>query len=506
MDAGGNINVVWAHSPDISFTDIFFSRSTDGGATFSTPKNLSNNTGDSSGPQIAVDVSGNISVVWADTTSPNADIFFSRSTDGGTTFSTPKDLSNNTGGIFSFALLFPQIAVDASGNINVVWANNTLTIFFSRSTDGGATFSTPKNLSNAGGSFQPHIAVDGSGKINVVWRGSTPGNADIFFSRSTDGGATFSTPQKLSNNTGESELPQMVVDSSGNINVVWHDVTPGNLDIFFSRSTDGGATFSTPKNLSNNTGNSSGPRIAVDGDGNSNVVWVDTTPGNSDIFFSRGVVNQPPVANAGPDQTGECTNHAGTPITLDGSNSSDPDGDPLSFVWKDAANNVVGTTAVVNLTLPLGTHAFTLTVNDGKGETASDSVAITVQDTTAPTLSLTLSPNVLWPPHHKLVQITATVQLNDVCDPNPTIELVSITRNEPDNGLGDGDTANDIQGASFGTDDRAFFLRAERSGRGTGRIYTVRYRARDASGNVAVATAEVRVPHTRTGWGSALRN
>ena len=112
-----------------------------------------------------------------------------------------------------------------------------------------------------------------------------------------------------------------------------------------------------------------------------------------------------------------------------------------------------------------------------------------------PALTVTLTPNRLWPPNHKMVTITANVRASDTCDPNSTVTLVSITSNEPDNGLGDGDTPNDIQGAAFGTDDRTFALRAERSGTGTGRIYTVTYQATNSAGKTSTATAQVVVPH-----------
>ena len=62
-------------------------------------------------------------------------------------------------------------------------------------------------------------------------------------------------------------------------------------------------------------------------------------------------------------------------------------------------------------------------------------------------------------------------------------------------GLGDGDTSGDIQGAEIGTDDRSFFLRSERSGTGSGRIYTVTYRATDASLNATITAAQVTVRH-----------
>jgi hypothetical protein len=71
--------------------------------------------------------------------------------------------------------------------------------------------------------------------------------------------------------------------------------------------------------------------------------------------------------------------------------------------------------------------------------------------------------------------------------------LVSVTSDEPDSGNGD-NTTNDIQGASTGTDDRSFSLRAERSPHGNGRVYTATYRVSDCQGNTATASATVSVP------------
>jgi hypothetical protein len=116
-------------------------------------------------------------------------------------------------------------------------------------------------------------------------------------------------------------------------------------------------------------------------------------------------------------------------------------------------------------------------------------------DNTPPSLQVSLSPSTLWPPNHKMIPIAATIAVSDDRDPNPQVELVSITSNEPVNGAGDGNTDADIQGAEVGSDDRKFALRAERSGNGPGRIYTVTYRARDAVGNQTTATATVTVPH-----------
>ena len=68
-----------------------------------------------------------------------------------------------------------------------------------------------------------------------------------------------------------------------------------------------------------------------------------------------------------------------------------------------------------------------------------------------------------------------------------------MTSNEPDNGAGDGNTVNDI----VVVNDFEFKLRAERSGGGAGRIYTITYLATDSCGNSATASTTVGVPHSK---------
>jgi hypothetical protein len=142
---------------------------------------------------------------------------------------------------------------------------------------------------------------------------------------------------------------------------------------------------------------------------------------------------------------------------------------------------------------PLGTTSVEFTATDDAGNAASCQAAVTVVDTTAPAISVTLSHDTLWPPNHGLVPITANVTVNDACGA-ARFELVTISSNEPDDATGDGDTSRDIQEAVFGTADTGFLLRAERSGSGDGRQYAVVYRVIDGSGNESLATAVVRVP------------
>ena len=203
-----------------------------------------------------------------------------------------------------------------------------------------------------------------------------------------------------------------------------------------------------------------------------------------------------PVVDAGPDVTVEQESHAGTQVVLSGT-ATDAVSTRFNFTWtengmvlKEEAN-VSETT--LTYTFNLGTHLVTLQATDDAGNTGSDNVTVTVVDTTPPEISATATPNNLWSPDHKYVEVKATVTVYDVCDPSPTLTLVSITSNEPDNDVGDGNTVNDI----VIINDFTFNLRAERSGTGCGRTYTITYQATDASGNTAMATVTVEVPHNQ---------
>lgn len=116
-----------------------------------------------------------------------------------------------------------------------------------------------------------------------------------------------------------------------------------------------------------------------------------------------------------------------------------------------------------------------------------------VLDNTPPSLSVSVTPSVLFPPNHQMVEITPTITVSDDRDPDPRVDLVSITSNEGDDVRGDGNTSQDIL-----IDGTRIFLRAERSGLEEGRIYTITWQARDDSGNVSTATATVTVPHDKS--------
>jgi hypothetical protein len=125
----------------------------------------------------------------------------------------------------------------------------------------------------------------------VVWYDETPTNGltDICYKQSTDAGASWSTNKKLTWTAGDSKSPAIAIDALNVLHVVWFDYTPGNPDIYYRNSTDAGATWSTIQNLTLNSGNSMYPAMAVDSSGNVHVLWEDDTPGNKEIYYRKSV-------------------------------------------------------------------------------------------------------------------------------------------------------------------------------------------------------------------------
>ncbi len=211
------------------------------------------------------------------------------------------------------------------------------------------------------------------------------------------------------------------------------------------------------------------------------------------VFISN--VNQPPVGNAGPDQT----RNENTLVTLDGSASTDPDLDTIHFSWSQISGPGVSLTGA-NTSSPTFTApnvgpggallTFQLVVNDGQLSGGAATVRVQVQDVNDPPVCSLAQPSVsvLWPPNHTMVEVS----ILGVTDPNNsavTISYPRVTQDEPINGLGDGDTSPDAVESG-----NNILLRAERTGSGNGRVYAVQFRATDPDGVSCTGTVRVSVP------------
>ena len=204
-------------------------------------------------------------------------------------------------------------------NIYNVWSDNLSgnnEIFIAVSTNGGKSFTDPKNISNNPGSSEnPVIAVSGNA-VYVVWSESTSDTNEILFVKRTDAGNNFTVPENISNNAGSSENPSIAV-SGNNVYVAWSN-SASNSEILFIKSTNSGNNFTVPKNISNNPGSSENPVIAVSGNA-VYVAWSDNTSGNRPDCSS---------AKANPDKLQNSPTSM-MPINIIG--VTDPDGENISL-------------------------------------------------------------------------------------------------------------------------------------------------------------------------------
>jgi hypothetical protein len=175
--------------------------------------------------------------------------------------------------------------------------------------------------------------------------------------------------------------------------------------------------------------------------------------------------------------------------------------DPGATALDGCAGSVsVTASGTVNVNVP-GPYVITYTASDPAGNPAvSKTRTVNVVDTTAPTINLNGQTPSMWPPNHSYHTFSISDFVNSVtedCDTSlgtSSVVITTVTSDEVENSSGDGNTTNDIVIAG---DCKSVQLRAERDGRGDGRVYTITLTARDASGNASTATARVFVPKSQ---------
>ena len=143
-------------------------------------------------------------------------------------------------------------------------------------------------------------------------------------------------------------------------------------------------------------------------------------------------------------------------------------------------------------TYPLGeTVVFYYATDIDNNQSACDAI-FKVIDTIGPEIeSIVAEPNILWPPNHKMQRVELDVIANDTCGSEVQCKVIGVNINEQGESTGDGNTVND----ALILDNHTVALRAERSGKGQGRIYTIAVECTDIAGNSTVEGVEVKVPH-----------
>ncbi|TES91276.1 MAG: T9SS type A sorting domain-containing protein [Candidatus Cloacimonadota bacterium] len=299
---GETTHIIWWDNRNENF-EIFYKRSINGGILWGADSQLTNNSAFSAFPCIATEGSS-VHVVWVDERDGNYEIYYKNSFDGGTTWSPDTGLTNDPAPSES-----PSIAV-IGNTVHIAWMDScdgNCDIFYKRSIDNGLTWELDTNLScDTSISYNPCIAVNDS-FIHIVWFDDqlSSGNSDIYYKRSSDGGITWSSNIQLTDTVTYSIYPSIAV-SGLNVHVTWHgsrdstynifykrSTTYGNYEIYYKYSSNGGATWNSDTGLTACPLWSYNPSLKVS-DSIVHVVWHDNRDGNYEIYYKRN-----PTGNMG---------------------------------------------------------------------------------------------------------------------------------------------------------------------------------------------------------------
>jgi len=288
---------------------------------------------DKGSPATVRDNTGNIWVVWHAGPAGQRDVYLSKLTDGATYFDSPVQIMASTGDQCN-----PDLAIGTDGKLYAVWQDNrrgNWDIYIRTSTD-GVTWSAAVQVTDLNGDeVNPVIAVNAqsSNCAYIAWQDSRAGQQDIYVASSNDGFAT-KTVSRVTSDASDQICPQIAVDASNAVYLVWTDYRSGAADIYGAASDRGPWTNVA---VVTGTGNQSAPVIAAEATGSIlHLAWVSDASGNDDVCYasSNGLPASPlPGMNIADDTSG--TNQRAPALALGGGVGEEP---RVFVCWQDGRN------------------------------------------------------------------------------------------------------------------------------------------------------------------------
>jgi hypothetical protein len=246
--SGDSVYMGWYRSLEDEVGDIWFIRGVDGGRVFADIEDLDETRRNYGGVELAA--SGeHVYVLWDDGGSNDgSDLFFRRSTDRGITFEPLQRLTSSDAESDQ-----QQLAVQGS-TVYVLWAECSYPecqVLLRRSTDAGATFGEPVRVSPvASGVAAPVLAVRDS-RVFVAWAAQSADSyeAEVYLTLSVDGGTRFSAPVNVSGTAADSRDVRLVPAGTG-VRLAWTEGYGGEREVY-TRATRGyGLSLGPAENLS----------------------------------------------------------------------------------------------------------------------------------------------------------------------------------------------------------------------------------------------------------------
>src|SRR5438552_2464284 len=308
-------------------------------------------------PSLAVGSDGVVYVsfsAWSNAVT-GTDVFFTKSANGGRTWSVPVRVNDDAGGASQTE---SSLALDARNEIFIVWTDTrrgTNDVYFTKSTDRGFTWVPATSVNHDVGNVpqtEPSIAVNETGAIFVAWTDYRNGinDADIYATRSTNGGSSFVAENRVNDDPSQvQQIQPSIAAAAGKVQVAWSDYRTGGFWPYaiYTASSEDGLAWSAW----DSSGNAASSSVAV--------TVRDT---------------EAPV----PQGSGDRSVDEGEPLFFDGSASTDNVG-VTAYAWNFGDNTSASTATASHVYGRPGTYAASLTVTDAAGNAATSTFTVTVR-------------------------------------------------------------------------------------------------------------------------------
>ncbi|MBU4449632.1 MAG: exo-alpha-sialidase, partial [Proteobacteria bacterium] len=369
MDTNGCLYAIWESAND---SQMYIRRSLDGGITWSSAASVANGFGWMDNPS-GYFSNGTLFLLFRGWKNSKIELYLTRSTDYGNTFSTPVQVTDNT-------------IQENTGKI-AVFGNNVYVVYFDwdsantylvTSLNGGSSFGSPIQVNRTSGKSGPgsSVGVDLAGNIFVVYSDTTSdGEGDLYVAKSANGGSSFTYALAADSTYRQQEYPRIFIDANDYVNLLWNDNRDNTSygSVYYTRSVDGGASYEANVNIRSSGGISNGSLYVDSGIVNIVVTDYKTSPFSTIFYRLTWLTDTAPVITSAGTASGTVNQSFTYLITATNS--------PTSYAVSGllpAGLSVNQSTGLIS-GMPTASGTFNVTVNAANaGGTGSKTVTITI--------------------------------------------------------------------------------------------------------------------------------